>query len=66
MEAKLSRMAQRVLQAGVASSANERAFSGWKHILGDKRTRLARASSGNGATGRDVHIIYVLIYVGVM
>ena len=42
MEAKLSRMAQRVLQAGVASSANERAFSGWKHILGDKRTRLGK------------------------
>ena len=35
-------MAQRVLQAGVASSANERVFSGWKHILGDRRTRLGK------------------------
>jgi hypothetical protein len=42
VEPELSRMAQRVLQAGVASSANERVFSGWKHIIGDKRTRLGK------------------------
>ena len=35
-------MVQRVLQAGVANSANERVFSGWTHILGDKRRRLGK------------------------
>ena len=39
---KSSRMAHRFLHAGVASSANECVFSGWKHILGDKRTRLGK------------------------
>ena len=39
-ELELHAFAWRTLQVGVASSCNERVFSAWKHIMGDKRTRL--------------------------
>lgn len=35
-------MMRRVLRIGVASSINERIFSNWKHILGDKRTQMGK------------------------
>jgi len=40
-EPELYTLAWRTLQVGVASSCNERVFSAWKHIMGDKRTRLS-------------------------
>ena len=39
-EPELHALAWRKLQVGVASSCNERVFSAWKNIMGDKRTRL--------------------------
>ena len=39
-EPELHALAWRTLQVGVASSCNERVFSAWKNIMGDKRTRL--------------------------
>ena len=39
-EPELHALAWRTLQVGVASSCNERGFSAWNHIMGDKRTRL--------------------------
>ena len=39
-EPELRALAWRTLQVGVASSFNERVFSAWKSIMGDKRTRL--------------------------
>ena len=42
-ESMLSLFAQRVLQVGVSSSVNERAFSNWGHIMGKRRTGMKRA-----------------------
>jgi len=39
-EPELFTLAWRTLQIGVASSCNERVFSAWKLIMGDKRTSL--------------------------
>ena len=39
-EPELYDVAWRTLQVGVASSCNEPVFSAWKHIMGDRRTRL--------------------------
>ena len=39
---ELSKLAWRVLQIGVASSVNERIFSGWGHILGKRRNKVSK------------------------
>lgn len=38
----LFKLCWRSLQIGVASSCNERVFSGWKHIMGDRRTKMSK------------------------
>lgn len=41
-EPMLYKLAWRVLQIGVASSVNERIFSGWGHILGKRRNKMSK------------------------
>jgi hypothetical protein len=41
-EPGLYKLAWRVLQIGVASSVNERIFSGWGHILGKRRNKMSK------------------------
>ena len=41
-EPVLAKMCIRILQIGISSSVNERVFSGWKHIMGEKRTRMGK------------------------
>ena len=41
-EPELCKLAWRVLQIGVASSVNERIFSGWGYILGKCRNKMSK------------------------